>query len=312
MIFSNTMETKIYNISLKSCLYNASGVYCTEKKQLDELRHCDEVGAIVTKSCTLNSQHGNPIPRYYDSLFGSINSMGLPNNGFSYYSDYIFENSTTKPIMMSVACNDLKKLKGILLMMDSHIKLPEFNLSCPNLIGKGQICYNFESMEETLRIISEIYGPESYGVKLSPYFEMGDFSQIADLLNSHNNIKYITSINSLGNGLMVDVDLETVTICPKNGFGGVGGVYCLPTALANVRQFYTLCPRKTIVGCGGVMSGRDAFSHILCGASAVQIGTALCQQGPLIFKKVSRDLRKLMELKGYTSISQFKGHLKYI
>ena len=120
--------------------------------------------------------------------------------------------------------------------------------------------------------ISDLYFEEGF-IKVTGKGDKQRFVPISDY-----NIKYITSINSLGNGLMVDVDLETVTICPKNGFGGVGGVYCLPTALANVRQFYTLCPRKTIVGCGGVMSGRDAFSHILCGASAVQIGTALCQQ----------------------------------
>ncbi len=57
-------------------------------------------------------------------------------------------------------------------------------------------------------------------------------------------------------------------IRPKNGFGGIGGEYIKPTALANVHAFYQrLNPEIQIVGTGGVLTGRDAFEHILCGAA---------------------------------------------
>ena len=46
--------------------------------------------------------------------------------------------------------------------------------------------------------------------------------------------------------------------------------------LPNVHAFYQrLNPEIQIVGTGGVLTGRDAFEHILCGASMVQIGTTL-------------------------------------
>ena len=32
--------------------------------------------------------------------------------------------------------------------------------------------------------------------------------------------------------------MESVVIRPKNGFGGIGGEYIKPTALANVHAFY--------------------------------------------------------------------------
>ena len=42
-------------------------------------------GAVVTKSCTLAPRAGNPEPRYRRTALGSINSMGLPNEGYRYY-----------------------------------------------------------------------------------------------------------------------------------------------------------------------------------------------------------------------------------
>lgn len=80
-------------------------------------------------------------------------------------------------------------------------------------------------------------------------------------------------------------------IKPKHGFGGLGGHYILPTALANVNAFYRRCPDKYIFGCGGVYSGQDAFLHILAGASMVQVGTALYEQGVEIFDKLIDELQ---------------------
>ena len=48
-------------------------------------------GTFVTKTATLEFRQGNPEPRYQDVPLGSINSMGLPNNGLDYYLDYLLE-----------------------------------------------------------------------------------------------------------------------------------------------------------------------------------------------------------------------------
>lgn len=98
------------------------------------------------------------------------------------------------------------------------------------------------------------------------------------------------------------IEDETVVIKPKNGFGGLGGDYIKPTALANVHAFYKrLNPSIQIIGTGGVKTGRDAFEHILCGASMVQLGTVL-QKKAQRFLSVSQKnckpswLKKAMKL----------------
>ena len=102
-----------------------------------------------------------------------------------------------------------------------------------------------------------------FGVKLPPYFDMVHFKMAADVLNDFENVVFLTCCNSIGNGLVIND--ETSAIKPKGGFGGIGGLYIKPTALANVRMFSKLCPDKYIIGCGGVRSGRDLFEHILWG-----------------------------------------------
>jgi dihydroorotate dehydrogenase (fumarate) len=49
--------------------------------------------------------------------------------------------------------------------------------------------------------------------------------------------------------------------------------------------------------------------YILCGATAVQIGTHLIQHGPSAFNRLEKEFIAIMIEKGYTSINQFKGQL---
>ncbi|MBT1022867.1 dihydroorotate oxidase, partial [Enterococcus faecium] len=81
----------------------------------------------------------------------------------------------------------------------------------------------------------------------------------------------------------------------------------------NVRAFYTrLKPEIQIIGTGGIRTGQDAFEHLLCGASMLQIGTELHKEGPEIFSRIIKELTQIMSEKGYTSIDEFKGKLRTI
>jgi dihydroorotate dehydrogenase (fumarate) len=59
-----------------------------------------------------------------------------------------------------------------------------------------------------------------------------------------------------------------------------------------------------------VVRGDDAFEHILCGASAVQIGTVLVEEGLGVFDRLEHELAALLEKKGYHSIEDCRGKLK--
>ncbi|HFH9571797.1 TPA: dihydroorotate oxidase [Streptococcus pyogenes] len=304
--------TQIGHFSFDNCLMNAAGVYCMTKEELMEVEK-SQAASFVTKTGTLEVRPGNPEPRYADTRLGSINSMGLPNNGFRYYLDFVSDLAKTgqhKPHFLSVVGLSPAETETILkaIMASDYEGLVELNLSCPNVPGKPQIAYDFETTDQLLENIFTYY-TKPLGIKLPPYFDIVHFDQAAAIFNKYP-LSFVNCVNSIGNGLVIED--EQVLIKPKNGFGGIGGDYIKPTALANVHAFYKrLKPSIHIIGTGGVKTGHDAFEHILCGASMVQIGTALHQEGPAIFERVTKELKTIMVEKGYQSLDDFRGNLRY-
>jgi dihydroorotate dehydrogenase (fumarate) len=305
-------ETTFANAKFANPFMNASGVHCMSIKDLQDLEKSD-AGAYITKSCTLEKREGNPSPRYVDLALGSINSMGLPNLGFRYYLDYVLEvqQNQDTPIFFSIAGmspeENLEMLDNI--QKSAFSGITELNLSCPNVPGKPQLAYDFQATEQLLEKVFAFF-KKPLGVKLPPYFDLAHFDQMAEILNKFP-LTYVNSVNSVGNALYIDTEEEAVVIKPKNGFGGLGGQYIKPTALANVRAFYTrLKPEIQIIGTGGIETGQDAFEHLLCGATMLQLGTALHKEGPEIFPRIIRELQEIMDKKGYKSIDEFRGKLK--
>jgi dihydroorotate dehydrogenase (fumarate) len=299
---------------------NAAGVRCTTENDLVVLNNSAS-GAVITKSCTLLSRKGNPLPRYYDNDILSINSSGLPNLGYMFYMNLPQKYKFTKPYIISVSGlsfeDNIMIVEEIINYNDNDANIIagiELNLSCPNIIGKSQTGYNFEEMDKLLGAVAKIISKSScslfhFGIKLPPYFDEYHFKTAADIINKYN-VDSITCINSLGNGLVVNPVNETIVIKPKNGFGGIGGQAIKATALANVHKFANLT-NCDIIGCGGITNGQDVFEHILCGASAVQIGTELYKDAAAI-ERITNEFMSIMRQKGYTNINQIKNKLKKI
>ncbi len=306
------ISADISGIHFDSCIMNASGPLDATLEELTDIA-TSGAGGIVMKSCTVEIREGNPEPRYIDVEWGSINSMGLPNLGYKYYNGIAPKlKSYGKPLIASIAGANSQEYKKIVEAFNSsNVDILEINLSCPNVVGRPQIGYDFEMSQEIMGILGDV-SEKPWGVKLPPYFDFVHFEEMASILNN-SKISFIVSINSIGNALFIDWETEKVLIKPKGGFGGLGGKYIKPTALANVRKFYELLNKKIkIVGVGGIYSGIDAFEFILSGATLLQLGTSFAQEGPQIFERVSRELKTIMEKKGYKSLEDFRGKLKVI
>lgn len=315
------LNTKIGKLELDNCLYNASGPKCTTLKELLELQK-SKSSCVLSKSSTLELREGNPEPRYWDHDFGSINSMGLPNQGYQYYLESA--KLINKPYLISVNGLTLDDtLKIVSEICQNHkVNGMEINLSCPNIIGKGQLAYDLEKMDKYLEAVFKTMHKEEnrnleqiIGVKLPPYFDLHWYPQVTKVLKKYP-LNFITCVNSVGNGLLVDLESQTTRIRPKLGMGGIGGKYIKPIGLSNVRNFYLEFQKQNlkidVIGCGGVTNGLDALEYILCGASAVQIGTQLYQEGTNVFSRIQHEMEKWLQNKGYESIQDIKGKLKTI
>ncbi|HEU4684205.1 MAG TPA: dihydroorotate oxidase [Nitrospira sp.] len=304
------LSVTIAGVRFPTCFMNASGALCVSREELIALGGSG-AGAVVTKSMTIEPREGNPSPRYYGFPGGSINSMGLPNLGYRTYAELIPElKRFGKPVIASVAglCED--DFSTIAQRInDAGPDLIEVNLSCPNIPGKPQIGYDAEVSERLIKRVRKLV-TAPLGVKLPPYFDPAHHKLMGDVIE-RCGLDFLTLINSVGNGLVVDPETETPVIKPKGGFGGLGGTIIKPVALANVRAFWKhFQGRMPIIGTGGVMNGTDAFEHLLCGASAVQIGTVLVEEGLGSFHRLEKELTDCLTKKGYKSVEDCRGKLR--
>mmetsp|Transcript_28652 Transcript_28652/g.77587 ORF Transcript_28652/g.77587 Transcript_28652/m.77587 type:complete len:390 (+) Transcript_28652:432-1601(+) len=321
------LETTVGGIPLATCVYNASGPRTGSSAALAKIA-ASSAGAILTKSSTLEKQTGNPQPRTWHSEddLASMNSEGLPNSGIDYYLakntiDETMEGcgGATKPYLVSISgktlADNLVMLDRIAKTMDEGEKRivgVELNLACPNVIGKPIIAYDFEQMRDILETVSAKKYTFVLGLKLPPYLDGKHLQAAASIINEYAGmISYVVSINTIGNALSVDTVSEAPFIASNSGLAGLSGPAAKFTALANVRQMrQQLKPEIDVIGVGGITCGRDAFEFLLCGASAVQVGTCHWKEGPKCFDRIVDELKQMLAEKGYSSARDCMGKLK--
>ena len=66
------LKTEIGGLKFNSCIWNAAGAWCTTFEELEEVAKSNS-GAILSKSCTIESREGNPHPKFYENKLGTIN-----------------------------------------------------------------------------------------------------------------------------------------------------------------------------------------------------------------------------------------------
>ena len=72
--------------------------------------------------------------------------------------------------------------------------------------------------------------------------------------------------------------------------------------------FYRLTNGQlTLIGVGGIFSGRDAYEKIRCGASLLQLYTALVYEGPAVIHRIKQELAELLRKDGFASVSEAVG-----
>lgn len=329
-----SLKTTVASIPLSTCIYNASGPRTGSGQALSKIAS-SSAGAVLAKSATLVEQSGNPLPRTWhheaEESHASMNSEGLPNYGIDYYinSETIDEalgdrgTVSTKPYFVSISGKNihdniemLNRIHAKIKNGETRISGVELNLACPNIIGKPIIAYDFEQMESVLESVSQlpIFSVDKIplGVKMAPYFDGPHYDRAAQILNKYSHVvKYVASINTIGNSFMVDSIAEMPVIRSNGGFAGLSGRAVKYTALANVKKMRELLVDDIdVVGVGGVYTGQDAFEMILCGATAVQVGTCHWTEGPKCFDRICQELQDIMDSKGYKTIDDFKNKLK--
>lgn len=265
-------------------------------------------GGVTTKSCSLKPRPGYPNPTILDWGPGLINAVGLSNPGVEVMVEEICAAREQLaplgvPVIASIFADTIYDFGTIArFISEAEPDLIEVNISCPNLDDRYQQMFAatpYVAAQVTRRVKQNTGIPVL--VKLSP--NVTDVVAVAQAV-VEAGADGITAINSLGPGLILDV--ETCRPVLAHGTGGISGPTIRPIAVRCVRDICRAVD-VPVVAVGGVTTGRDVVEMLLVGATAVGIGSAVYYRGMEVFREVCAELRDYMARQGYGDLGAFRG-----
>jgi dihydroorotate dehydrogenase (NAD+) catalytic subunit len=265
-------------------------------------------GAVTTKSCSLKPRSGYPNPTILDWGPGLINAVGLSNPGVEVMVEEIQAAKAQLaplgvPVIASIFADTIYDFGTVTrFISEAQPDMLEVNVSCPNLDDRYQQMFAadpYVSAQVTRRV--KRYTDTPVLVKLSP--NVTNIAKIAQAV-VEAGADGITAINSVGPGLILDVETRRPVLA--HGTGGLSGPGIRPIA---VRCVHDICKTVDVpvVATGGVTTGRDVVEMLLVGATAVSIGSAIRYRGMDVFHKVSDELKAYMREHGHQDLASLRG-----
>jgi len=264
------LSVNIGKLKLNNPVLVCSGTFgCGE--EFKDLIDLNKLGAVVTKTITLNSSRGNPMPRTIETPCGLLNSIGLENKGIDDFLKHKLPllNKLKTAVIVSIAGESQQEFETLAGALDRQAAVDaiELNISCPNIRGKTKLIA--QDSKATYRIVraARKQTKKTLITKLSP--NVTDIVEIARAAYEAG-CDVLSLINTVY-GMSVDLNRRKPHLASK--FGGLSGPAIKPIALYMVYQV-AKAVRLPIIGMGGIMTVQDALEFILTGATAVAVGTA--------------------------------------
>jgi len=264
------LKVKLFGKSFKNPVWVASGTFAYGEEYA-ELYDVGKLGAIVTKSITLEPRQGHPPPRVVETPSGMLNAIGLQNVGVDKFIKeklpYLRKLKTR--VIVNIAGSSVNEYVKVTerLSRKRGIDALEVNISCPN-VNAGGIEIGAHP-KQALKTIAMVKRASSFPViaKLSP--NVTDIAVIARAVEDAG-ADAVSLINTVV-GMVMDVQIKKPAL--SNLTGGLSGPAIRPIAVAAVYRVVRSV-EIPVIGIGGIMNTEDALQFLLAGAKAIQIGTA--------------------------------------
>jgi dihydroorotate dehydrogenase (NAD+) catalytic subunit len=263
------LSVELAGVGLRNPVLLASGT-CGYGEELQPFFDIGEIGGIVAKSLTLEPRQGNVPPRIVETPAGMLNAIGLENVGVEAFLEEKLPRLPERAVVFaSVFETEIARYAAVCGRLDAERRLAgiELNASCPHVksggIEFGQDPGALGDLVRSCRAATTL----PLLVKLSP--NVTSIAEMARVCEGEgaDGISLINSLQAL------EVDIRSRRPVLQNVLGGLTGPAIRPVALRMVYQA-ARAVRIPVCGIGGIATGEDAVAFLLCGASAVQVGTA--------------------------------------
>ena len=296
------LEVNIGSLALKNPVMTASGTF-GYGLEFQDFVSLDGIGGIIVKGTTLKPREGNDYPRMAETPSGMLNCVGLQNKGVDYFCEHIYPQlqPTGGTYIVNVSGSSPEDYAECAARIDKLDGIPaiELNISCPNVkdggMAFGVTCAGASSVVKAVR---QVYH-KTLIVKLSP--NVTDIAEIARAVEAEG-ADAVSLINTL-KGMAVDIEKRRRAL--SIGTGGLSGPCVKPVALRMVYQV-ARAVQIPVVGLGGIMTAEDALEFLMCGATAIEIGTANFID-PAVTIKVRDGINAWLDSHGISDVNEIVG-----
>jgi dihydroorotate dehydrogenase (NAD+) catalytic subunit len=261
------------------------------------------LGAIVTKTTTLQPRAGSPARRIDETPAGMLNSIGLQNIGV----DRVVRELAPVwarwkvPVIVSILGGTVKEYTACAAALDGvpGVAAIELNISSPNALQGGMEFGQDPEIAAAVTAACVRATTLPVIVKLTP--NVTDIVAVA----RHCVDAGASALCAINTIQAMSIDLTTRRPRIARVFAGLSGPAIKPVALRMVWQVAGSVD-VPVIGCGGIATGADAIEFLLAGASAVQVGTATFRN-PLAPLQVLDGIERYLRREGCSSVREVVG-----
>ncbi len=304
MVQEVSMAVDLGGLSMKNPVTVASGTFAAGREYNDFVP-VETLGAVTTKGVSLNGWEGNDSPRIAETPSGMLNSIGLQNPGVAVLreKDLSWLEGKDTSVIVNVSGHSFDEYVQVVEALEdcNRVDAYEINISCPNVDAGGMtLGTHVPSVQKVVSMCRDATSKPMI-VKLSP--NVTDVVEIAKAAQDAG-ADAISLINTL---LGMAVDARSRKPALARVVGGLSGPAVKPVALRMVWQV-SQAVDVPVLGMGGIMDGTDAIEFMLCGATAVAVGTANFMD-PTATARVVEGIRAYCIEQGVDDVNDLVGGL---
>ncbi|HEY5890971.1 MAG TPA: dihydroorotate dehydrogenase (quinone), partial [Acidimicrobiia bacterium] len=278
-------------------------------------------GFVEIGSVSLSWSPGNSRPRLFrlPDDRSVIVAYGVPNEGAEAVSSRLSRTEFSVPVGINIVKTNggpgsppgsdeaiVAEYVEATRALQRHADYLMFNLSCPNTADGKDFFSDASRLDMWLSAMAAEKTVRPIFLKVSP---LGGVPAVERLLASLEPYDFVDGI--MFNLPIVKPEGEIVT--PRAVWSDLPGAVSGPPSAAMLDSCLAACYRMMdknryrLFASGGVSTGANAYQKIRLGASLVSLHTALIYEGPLVVRRVTRQLSQLLARDGIAHIADVVG-----
>ncbi len=268
------LSTDLAGLAMPSPVMTAAGCGGRELAAYTDLT---ALGALVTRTVTLDARAGSPPPRVVETPSGVVSAVGLQNPGLQGFltTDLPWFAQRKVRTVVSVSAGSLAE----------YGELARRLATAPG-VDAVEVHLEVSDAHQTGKAVHVVRRDLPHGMPVLAKLAAG--GDVASLARAAVDNGADAVVVTQGFPALV---IDPVTLRPALGAGPglLTGPAVHALALRCVWDVHEALPHVPVVGAGGIRTGFDALAMLLAGATAVQLGSVLLRD-PSAADRVTREL----------------------